>query len=64
MIYKRARSGFDSNITINYTYNGFYLSNQKGFIGAPCELIKDPKIIKLVMKEGNDLMKTRSKGTI
>jgi hypothetical protein len=64
MIYKRARSEFDSNITINYTDNGFYLSNQKGIIGAPCELIKDPEVIKLVMKEGQDLMDTRSKGII
>lgn len=56
ILYKTVKADADLNITIHYTYNGFYLSNRKGIIGAPCELIKDVKVRRLVMLQGQLLM--------
>lgn len=56
LLYKTVKADADGNITIHYTYNGFYLSNRKGVIGAPYELIKDEQARKLVMLQGQSLM--------
>ena len=62
MIYKTVKADAASDITIHWTYNGFYLSNAKGIIGAPCELIKDEATRKAVMIQGNELMNSYGKG--
>ena len=49
------QSEHDSAITINATYNGYYLS-KCGWVDSPLALIEDESTRKLIMKEAEALM--------
>lgn len=59
--YRIVKAEAASNVYINYTFNGYYLSDVFNVATAPSELIKDSAIRKDVMQQAQSLADNTSK---